>query len=373
MRTFALAKTETTHIMKLSTHIYAALFLVFAFAIGLPATAQTDVEFSEMEHSLGTLVWHNSAQATFTLTNTGTKDLVITDVEPDCGCTLVSWTQGPIAPGKSGSISARYDAAQLGHFSKSFAVYLNQDQVPVYLSISGKVVNADLKATAATFDYHFGDIDLSTDEVEFDDVHGGDEPFRTIDIVNHGTEIVTPTLMHLPTYLTASYAPEILYPGASGKILLTLQPDRLPTYGLTQANVYLSTKLGSKVERENEITVSATLLPEVDEELAASTDQPCLELDKTSVDVGQLDGRKRRDQIVISNSGTAPLEIIAVQVYNPGIGLSVGKSHVAPGGKTKLKVSVGPEAFKFKGRHAILLITNDPKQPKVIVPVNAKK
>ena len=360
--------------MKHLTRILSALTFALAL-IAAPLAAQTDVEFSEMEHSLGTLVWHNSAQATFTLKNTGRTDLVITDVEPDCGCTLVSWTQGPIAPGKSGNISARYDAEQLGHFSKSFAVYLNTDETPHYLTISGKGVNAEAmgEATSVSYPHHFGTVELSTDEVEFEDVHGGDEPFRTIDIVNRGKDIVTPTLMHLPSYLTASYAPEKLYPGAAGKILVTLSPDRLPTYGLTQANVYLSTQPGEQVNRENEISISATLLPDMDEETSESDEQPQLTLDKTSVDVGELAGKKRRDQIVITNTGKAPLEIIAVQVYNPGIGLSVGSRNVSPGGRTKLKVSVGPEAFRFKGRHALLLITNDTSQPKVIIPISAKK
>lgn len=360
--------------MKPYRYILSTITLTLAILVANPTAAQTDVEFSEMEHSLGTLIWHNSAQATFTLKNMGRTDLVITDVEPDCGCTLVSWTQGPIAPGKSGNISARYDAEQLGHFSKSFAVYLNSDETPYYLTVSGKVVDATKSETAATsFPHRFGDVELSTDEIEFEDAHGGDEPFHTIDIINRGKDIVTPTLMHLPSYLTASYAPEKLYPGATGKILVTLNPDRLPTYGLTQANVYLSTQPGEQVNRENEISISATLLPDMDEEEADSEEQPQLILDKTAIDVGELAGKKRRDQIVISNTGKAPLEIIAVQVYNPGIGLSVGSRNVSPGGRTKLKVSVGPEAFRFKGRHAILLITNDATQPKVIIPISAKK
>ena len=158
-------------------HIVASIAL-FAACAAQHAAAQPDVEFSEMEHNLGTLVWHNSAQATFTLKNTGRKDLVITSVEPDCGCTLVSWTQGNIAPGKSASISARYDAEQLGHFSKSFGVYLDDEQEPIYLTISGKVVNEALTTQATKLDHHFGDVDLNCDDIDFGDVYGDEEPFK---------------------------------------------------------------------------------------------------------------------------------------------------------------------------------------------------
>lgn len=353
-------------------HIVASIAL-FAACAAQHAAAQPDVEFSEMEHNLGTLVWHNSAQATFTLKNTGRKDLVITSVEPDCGCTLVSWTQGNIAPGKSASISARYDAEQLGHFSKSFGVYLDDEQEPIYLTISGKVVNEALTTQAAKLDHHFGDVDLNCDDIDFGDVYGDEEPFKTIEIVNRGKDIVTPTLMHLPAYLTASYAPEKLYPGSAGKILVTLSPDKLPDYGLTRVGVFLSTQPGEKVNRDNEIDVSATLLPDLEDLLGDAEETPSLVLDKESIDVGTLGNSKRRDQIVISNEGGAELEIFAMQVYNAGIGFSLGSKTIKPGGRTKLKVTVSPQVFQFKGRHAILLVTNDPENPKVVIPIEAKK
>ena len=353
-------------------HIAATIALI-ATASWQNAEAQPDVEFSEMEHSLGTLVWHNSAQATFTMKNTGRKNIVITSVEPDCGCTLVSWTQGNIAPGKTASISARYDAEQLGHFSKSFGVYLDDELEPIYLTISGKVVNADMTTQTAKLEYHFGSVDLNCDDIDFGDVYGDEEPFKTIEIVNRGKDIVTPTLMHLPAYLTASYAPEKLYPGASGKILVTLSPDRLPDYGLTKVGVFLSTQPGEKVNRDNEIEVSATLLPDLEELYGDAEETPEMVLDKEKIDVGTLGGSKRNDQIVISNEGEAPLEIIAIQGYNAGIGFSLGSKKIKPGGRTKLKVSVNPQIFQFKGRHAIVLITNDPENPKVIIPIEAKK
>jgi len=337
------------------------------------ASAQDEVEFSEIGHNLGTLIWHNPAQATFTVKNLGQKELLILDVEPDCGCTLVTWTTTPVEPGKTGTISVRYDARQLGHFNKGIAVYTNFDDRPTYLSVSGRVVNEAVR-NDISYDYHFGDVDVSLDEVEFDDVHRGEMPFRTIDVVNRGSTAVTPTLMHLPDYLTASYAPDVLYPGRAGRILLTLDSEKLESMGLTQTNVYLSLTPGEMLRRENEITVSATLLPEVVEDVEELEKSPVLQLDKTLLNLGEM-GRKKKlkDQVLLTNIGKSDLTIKALQVYNPGISVSLGNRVIRPAEKVKMKVTVENSALRLKGRRRILLITNDARNPKTVIDIDVKK
>lgn len=342
-------------------------------ACAATASAQDEIEFSEMGHNLGTLIWHNPAQATFTVKNLSQKELRILDVEPDCGCTLVTWTTTPIESGKTGTVSVRYDAGQLGHFNKGIAVYSNFDEQPTYLSVSGRVVNEALRNDVA-YDHHFGDVDVSIDEVEFDDVNRGDMPFRTIELMNRSDSAVAPTLMHLPDYLTASYAPDVLYPGRAGRILLTLDSEKLESMGLTQANVYLSLKPGEILPRENEITVSATLLPEVVEDAEELEKSPVLQLDKTMLDLGEM-GRKSKlkSQILLSNTGKSDLNIKALQVYNPGISVSLGDRVVRPGEKVKMKVTVSDSALRSKGRRRILLITDDARNPKTVIDINVKK
>ncbi len=352
-------------------------FLLSIYALALPFAAvqaqELKAEFSEMDHDLGTLVWHNPAAAKFDITNTGTTDMVITDVEPDCGCTLVTWSEEPIPPGKAGHITVRYDAEQLGHFSKGVAVYIDKEQTPVYVTVSGNVVN-ETTPSDLRYDHHFGTVDLNVDEVEYDDVERGDEPFRTIEIRNSGSTTVIPTLMHLPTWLTASYAPDVLYPGRNGKILLTLNSTALPSMGLTQASVYLGTTPGERLNPTHEISVSVTLLPERAANYNAAGPAPVCRLDKTSIDATALASKERvKGVIMIENTGTAPLELEQLQVYNPGINVSVGSRTIKPGQKTKMKISVTRNVLRLKGRPRILLITNDPATPKVVVNVDVKK
>lgn len=353
-------------------HIFSYIALSL-LSLGSLYAQEPDVEFSEVEHNMGTILWQNPATAKFTVANPGTTDMVITDVEPDCGCTLVTWTKEPIAPGKTGSISVRYDARQLGHFNKGIAVYVGENQTPTYISISGNVVNA-MAASKATYDYHMGSVDLDMEAVEFDDVERGDEPFRTIEIRNSGKEKITPTLMHLPSWLAASYAPDELYPGRTGKILLTLLSDELPSMGLTQADVYLSTQPGERLKPGNDISVSVTLLPEKSDNPADLDRAPVCSLDKKEIDAREINTKaKVKDVIILENKGKTVLEVQKLQVYNPGVEVSLGSQNIKPGQRVKMKITVTKNVLQFKGRPRILLITNDPETPKVVVNVNIKK
>ena len=80
------------------------------------------VKFTSETVDLGKVKVGNPVTATFTLTNVGTEDLIIENVTPGCGCTKSDYTKEPIKPGKTGKITATYNAAAVGNFNK--AVYV---------------------------------------------------------------------------------------------------------------------------------------------------------------------------------------------------------------------------------------------------------
>lgn len=100
-----------------------------SFIIIHVATAQTNApaetlkfKFNSETVDLGKAKVGNPVTATFTFTNTSNEDLVIETVTPGCGCTKSDYTKEPIKPGKTGSITATYNAAQVGNFSKKVYV-----------------------------------------------------------------------------------------------------------------------------------------------------------------------------------------------------------------------------------------------------------
>jgi hypothetical protein len=76
----------------------------------------------------------------FSFTNTGNIPLVVTSVQASCGCTVTSYSKEPIAPGASGFVSATYNAAKVGQFTKPITVIANTDESAVQLTIKGEVV-----------------------------------------------------------------------------------------------------------------------------------------------------------------------------------------------------------------------------------------
>lgn len=91
--------------------------------------------------NVGTIKKSEKKSATFIIHNTGTKDLVIENVEPDCHCTIVSWKREAVNPTKSATITLAYDNSTTGIFQRTATVHTNSSEEIFILTIRGKVVN----------------------------------------------------------------------------------------------------------------------------------------------------------------------------------------------------------------------------------------
>ena len=335
---------------------------------GLSVFAQPKASFDKTMHEFGTILWKNPVTATFKITNKGDKPLVISNVTTSCGCTVTDWTKSPILPGKTGEVSSTFDAKALGRFRKSIGVYCNASDKPVYLSFRGEVT-ADPKNYTFTHPYQIGAIRLNKEEIEFDDANMGDKPTIELLIANTSDRVYTPVLMHLPPYLKMEAEPKVLLKGKKGTIKLTLDASQLKDYGLTQTSVYLSRFSGDKVSEDNEIPVSAILLPDFSRMTEKdSLNAPAMHISETDIDLSipLIKKNKVSHDILIANSGKTPLVISKLQVFNSSVGVSLKKTVLPPDGMTKLKVTIRKRDVGNKKHHLrILMITNDPLRPKV--------
>lgn len=83
----------------------------------------------------------------FEFKNTGKTAIIITNVQGSCGCTATDYTKTPIAPGKTGTVTATYNAVNRGAFTKTVSVTTNVDKAPKVLTIKGTVVAATTKSS----------------------------------------------------------------------------------------------------------------------------------------------------------------------------------------------------------------------------------
>ncbi len=349
------------------------LIAILLWTVGcLVGLAQPKATFDKKVHEFGVVLWKHPATATFTIKNDGDKPLVISNVTTSCGCTVADWTKTPIAPGATGTVSSTFDAKALGHFYKDIGVYCNAADRPIYLMIQGEV-SADPKNYTLTHPFEIGTIRLNKDAIEFDDANKGDKPTMEILVANTTNEVYVPVLMHLPPYMEAVAVPERIGKKGTGKIKVTLDTDKLPKFGLTTATVYLSRFPGDKVGEENAIPVSAVLLPDFSHiSQQQRLNPPAVELSTEELTLPPLaENEKKSQKIVVKNVGKSDLEITDLQVFNSALGVQLKKRVLKPGASTKMKITAyGKYLKKVKGTPRVLMITNDPNCPKIIVKVN---
>lgn len=348
------------------------------FLFILTVTVRAQLQFEEKPLQMGQVEWKTENSLSVTVMNKSDKPVTVKNVLPSSCQLLVTWDKKAMAAGGESQIKVKYRADLLGHFEKALYVYTDEREKPYVLKVTGAVVREKDDYTG-DYPYKVGDILLSTDNIEFDDVNRGDRPEQVINVRNGGTKMYHPELMHMPRYLTQRAVPDKLLPGRSGKLYVTLNTDLVDGFGLVQTTVYVSRFPGDRVGEDNEVEVSTVLLPPFDTTSVVQTAlAPCIEITATKgteLVLPPLEGKSKvKGTILLKNTGKSSLEIRSLQVFNPAVNVDLGHLKIAPGRKEKLKISVLAKYMKkLRSRLRVLMITNDPKTPKVIFDIVLSK
>ena len=348
------------------------IFLSFLALAALPAMGQRIVADRDVI-DCGKVMYEHPVTVSYEMKNKGGSQLVISDVKTSCGCTTVSFPREPIPVDGSFTVSATYDARQLGHFNKQIGIYSNASEKPLLLGLKGVVVEK-IVDFSGEYPYTIADVQVDINNIEFDDVSSGDMPVQKIHIMNNSSKTVSPVLMHLPDYLKSYVSPTRIAPGHAGEATVTLLSKKLRNFGLTQTSIYLGMFPGDKVSPEKEIEVSAVLLPG----FSTLTDfqranAPALQLSTYKLDIDFAGKSKQQDVILVKNIGKSMLEIQSVQVFTSGIELTMPKSQLSPGEEVKMKITARAKELKsVRTQPRILMITNDPDNAKAVITLNVK-
>lgn len=347
--------------------------LSLAFIISQLPVSETQAQRLTIDKNkidIGQTGYEVPVTATFEMRNRGLRKLQITRVIPDCSCTRVEYPKGEIGVGDKFTIKMTYDSRQLGHFNKQAAIYSNASERPVYITMTG-VVREDLIDYSGSYPFDFNGLLADKNELEFDNVNKGDMPQTIIRVMNNGNKVMEPNIQHLPPYLSAEVSPTRLSPGHSGKVVLTLNSDKIHDYGLTQTNVYLAQRLGERVSNDREVGVSVVLLPDLRHMSGSLLPQLALSDSVLNIEFGGK--QKKTVETILYNGGKAALNISSLQLFTRGLKVTLGKRVLEPGETTKLKIeAIASELKKVRTRPRVLMITDDPRRPKVVITVNAK-
>jgi hypothetical protein len=127
---------------------------LFALALGLMSftsntfnsdpivkkAAVSTIVWKSEQIDLGSIPQNKPKNIDFEFKNTGKTSVIITNVKASCGCTATDYTKTPIQPGETAKVTATYNAAAKGAFSKTVTVTTNADETPKVLSFKGVVI-----------------------------------------------------------------------------------------------------------------------------------------------------------------------------------------------------------------------------------------
>lgn len=103
--------------------------------------ADLSMKFANEDHSFGNIPEGPSVSYDFEFKNISKEPIVLSNVQASCGCTTPTWPKEPIAPGKSGKITATYNTqGRPGPFTKTITVSSNVGSK--VLKITGTVEKA---------------------------------------------------------------------------------------------------------------------------------------------------------------------------------------------------------------------------------------
>ncbi len=347
---------------------YRLLTIMSGLLMCVPAMAQK-IDFDSETVNVGTALWRKPVTGVFRFTNTEREPLVIKTVDAGCGCMEIKWTASAIGKGEKGEIAVTYDSQLLGTIDRMIDVYTNGSDKPARVRFIGVVATGEDADLSSLYPYSIGNVLLSTDNVEFPDVHKGDSVTYEFEIFNRGTEVYTPQLMHLPQYVTAEYEPMLLGRGRRGTVRLTAYGDRMNSIGVNQTNIYLARFPGDKVCSENAITLTSVLLPQV--LVSNPLTAPSFKMSSDVIDLGKLGNRKKKSgTVTLTNNGRSPLKIESIEVYNRALQVSLPTRTILPGEAVKMKVTLHKDFLSMsKAPTRVLVITNDPKRQKETITV----
>lgn len=90
----------------------------------LSETEEGKITVDKTVHDFGAIkADQGKADAVFTVKNTTEAPVILSEVRASCGCTTPDWTREPIAPGKTGKVTAVYNPkGHIGPFEKSVTI-----------------------------------------------------------------------------------------------------------------------------------------------------------------------------------------------------------------------------------------------------------
>ncbi len=217
----------------------------FAFA----SSAQEALAFDEANHDFGNInEVDGPVDHVFTFTNNSLDSIRILGVRASCGCTTPAWTREVVAPGGTGSITARYNPTNRpGAFRKSLTVSTSNPSIRKVLYINGNVKPRP-RTVADDLPTKVDDLRFKYLSFNFGKISTKEAVTKSFEVYNDGDTIVSylSDQMKGPEFVAITFEPAQLKPKERGKILVTYDPTNSEELGFQSTNIQLYTSDSEK-------------------------------------------------------------------------------------------------------------------------------
>ena len=290
------------------------------------------LDIKPAQFALGTVAEGRTASATVTLTNRGERPLHIASIGTGCGCTTAR-SPKVLAPGTSSPLTVFFDSTnQRGAVQKSVTiVFAEVPGEPRQLAIEGTIYEA---------------IRITPRETVLPDLNGGEHRRFTFDAVRIDGKPLTLTPKALPSPVTASFT------------------NPAPNAVRVSCDVTAPLLPGNYTETLSFATNNAAL-PEI-EARVSYTVRPRFIVEPNAANFGAV-APNAKPKMFVTIRGTARVRLQAVP---PGV-LAKLVMPKSAGSDYTLAVSLTGQGKDSALSERLTLATDDPKQPRIIVPVYA--
>lgn len=354
--------------------------LAFVLLFAATAVAQPVATWVETEHDFGVIDEANGrVTCHLRLTNTGDEPLLITRVQPTCGCTAGDYPREAIAPGDTAAVSLTYNPANRpGEFNKEVWVYTNTTPSRSTVVIRGNAI--PVKETLERYyPIAIGDLRIARDVVPLGEMSRTSFRLGYISGYNAGHDTIEVSTKYegneqRKMFLIADCLPQRVAPASTVTVTVRLDGMEAPQWGLNETHFNLqATGQSSNRINEKQITVTGIVVDDFkreSDEWRANPPHAAIEDGVDRVVFPERPGQGRAPQggngewtatVKLRNTGGAPLEVRRLWCPEAGVTATASRDVVKPGKSCDITVTVNPSQIEGDILNATLTIfTNDP-------------
>lgn len=349
----------------------AVVTLIAALCCTLMAWSQGEVHWLETTHDFGTInETDGKVSCTMRMVNTGDEALVITRVQPTCGCTASDYTHEAIAPGDTAKVTLIYNPANRpGEFDKDVFVYTNGTPRRSRVTITGKVVGAP-ETVNHRYPVAVGGLRLEVANVPLGELNRGQSRNAYINAYNGSPDTLVVTVSGNKPHVSLNAAPDTVAPGSASAIIVHYDTRQAPLWGLNvDTLMVMSEPLHNSPTAIAGIT-RVYVMAQVMEDMTKLTPEqreraPKLKLDTEKIIFENMHlDELGYGVITLHNTGKDVLAVRRLWCPDKAVTIDLVPSVIKKGKKAAATVEVHPALVDGGVLNTTLtIITNDPDNP----------